>query len=98
MKKFKSVRQAQRFLGAHAADCNLFNLGRHLVRAEHYRKLRVSAFAEWEGRLLKSRSSDYSGLNELTCQNPQMSAPHRGSGGGGKELSDPAIRTEELLD
>ena len=47
MRKFKSVRQAQRFLGAHAAVSNLFNLGRHLVRAEHYRNLRASAFTEW---------------------------------------------------
>jgi putative transposase len=47
MRKFKSVRQAQRFLGAHAAVSNLFNLGRHLVRAQHYRDLRVSAFEEW---------------------------------------------------
>jgi len=46
-RKFKSVRQAQRFPGAHAAVSNLFNLGRHLVRAEHYRNLRVSAFNEW---------------------------------------------------
>jgi putative transposase len=48
MRKFKSVGQAQRFLGVHAAVSNLFNLGRHLVRAEHYRNLRVSAFEEWE--------------------------------------------------
>jgi putative transposase len=47
MRKFKSVGQAQRFLTAHAAVHNLFNLGRHLVRAQHYRDLRVSAFAEW---------------------------------------------------
>jgi putative transposase len=47
MRKFKSVKQAQRFLGAHAAVSNLFNLGRHLVRAKHYRDLRVSAFTEW---------------------------------------------------
>jgi len=47
MRKFKSVRQAQRFLSAHTAVSNLFNLGRHLVRAQHYRDLRVSAFAEW---------------------------------------------------
>jgi putative transposase len=46
-RKFKSVKQAQRFLGAHAAVSNLFNLGRHLVRAEHYRDLRTSALAEW---------------------------------------------------
>ena len=47
MRRFKSVRQAQRFLGAHAAVSNLFNLGRHLVGAEHYRNLRISAFNEW---------------------------------------------------
>ncbi len=47
MRRFKSVRQAQLFLGAHAAVSNLFNLGRYLVRAEHYRNLRVSAFNEW---------------------------------------------------
>ena len=47
MRKFKSIRQARRFLDAHAAVHNLFNLGRHLVRAEHYRNLRISAFTEW---------------------------------------------------
>jgi putative transposase len=47
MRKFKSIGQAQRFLGAHAAVSSLFNLGRHLVRAEHYRELRASAFQEW---------------------------------------------------
>jgi putative transposase len=29
-RKFKSTGQAQRFLGAHAAVSNLFNLGRHI--------------------------------------------------------------------
>ncbi len=47
MRRFKSIGQAQRFLGAHAAVSNLFNLGRHLVRAQHYRDLRVSAFNDW---------------------------------------------------
>ena len=47
MRKFKSTRQAQRFLGTHAAVSNLFNLGRHLISAEHYRNLRVGAFSEW---------------------------------------------------
>ena len=47
MRRFKSVGQAQRFLGSHAAVSNLFNLGRHLVRAQHYRDLRERAFAEW---------------------------------------------------
>lgn len=47
MRKFKSIRQAQRFITAHAAVSNLFNLGRHLVRAEQYRNLRTGAFGEW---------------------------------------------------
>ena len=48
MRGFKSTKQAQRFLSAHAAVYNLFNLGRHLTRAEHYRNLRISAFKEWQ--------------------------------------------------
>ena len=47
MRKFKSIGQAQKFLSAHAAVYNLFNMGRHLIRAQHYRDLRVSAFSEW---------------------------------------------------
>jgi putative transposase len=48
MRRFKSPKHAQRFLSAHAAIYNLFNLGRHLVRAEHYRNLRIGAFKEWK--------------------------------------------------
>ena len=48
MRKFKSMHQAQRFLGAHAAVYNLFNLGRHLVSSENYRYFRLRAFATWE--------------------------------------------------
>ena len=47
MRRFKSAVQAQRFLSSHAAVYNLFNLGRHLVKAEHYRNLRESAFRSW---------------------------------------------------
>lgn len=47
MRRFKSIRQAQRFLGDHAAVSNLFNLGRDLIRAQHYRDLRIAAFGEW---------------------------------------------------
>ena len=47
MRRFKSTTQAQRFLNVHAAVYNLFNLGRHLVSAEQYRKLRVDAFGQW---------------------------------------------------
>jgi len=47
MRKFKSVKQAQRFLNAHVAVYNLFNLGRHLVSAETYRFFRSRSFASW---------------------------------------------------
>ena len=47
MRRFKSMGQAQRFLGVHAAVHSLFNLGRHLVSAEHYRCLRKGAFGLW---------------------------------------------------
>ncbi len=48
MRRFKSTDQAQRFLAAHSAVSNLFNLGRHVVRAEHYRLLRRRAVASWQ--------------------------------------------------
>ena len=48
MRKFKSMHQAQRFLGAHAAVYNLFNIGRHLVSAKNYRYFRRRAFASWD--------------------------------------------------
>ncbi len=47
MRRFKSTQQAQRFLSAHAAVYNLFNLGRHLVSAKNYRIFRLRAFASW---------------------------------------------------
>ena len=48
MRRFKSTRQAQRFLSVHAAVYNLFNLSRHLVSASHYRDLRQGAFVSWD--------------------------------------------------
>lgn len=47
MRRFKSVHQAQRFLDTHASVYNLFNLGRHLTSASHYRFLRTNTFTEW---------------------------------------------------
>ena len=48
MRRFKSVVQAQRFLDVHSAVYNLFNLGRHLISASHYRLIRMRAFASWK--------------------------------------------------
>jgi putative transposase len=47
MRRFKSITQTQRFLGVHSAVYNLFNLGRHLISASHYRLFRMCAFASW---------------------------------------------------
>lgn len=48
MRRFKSMKQAQRFLSVHGAVNNLFRLGRHLLRACHYRMFRTKAFGEWQ--------------------------------------------------
>ncbi len=48
MRCFKSMKQAQRFLSVHGAVNNLFRLGRHLLRACHYRMFRTKAFSEWQ--------------------------------------------------
>ena len=48
MRRFKSMKQAQRFLNVHAAVYNLFNLGRHLVSAVNYRYFRLRSFASWK--------------------------------------------------
>jgi putative transposase len=52
MRRFKSVVQAQRFLGVHAVVYNLFNLGRHLISASHYRIIRLRAFASWKSAVV----------------------------------------------
>ena len=71
MRRFKSMMQAQRFLGTHAAVKNLFNLGRHLVRAQHYRDLRVSAFSECSRAVARDLVVVSVGINDLICQNQQ---------------------------
>ena len=49
MRRFKSPRQAQRFLSTHRPIQNLFRVGRHHLKAVHYRLLRDRAFCEWRG-------------------------------------------------
>jgi putative transposase len=47
MKRFKSARQAQRFLSAHDQINNLFHLRRDHRPASHYRAARTQAFQTW---------------------------------------------------
>jgi putative transposase len=47
MKRFKSARQAQRFLSAHDRINNLFRLRRDHVTADQYRAARTQTFQTW---------------------------------------------------
>ena len=48
MRRFKSPAHAQRFLSIHSIVGNLFRIGRHLLRAVHYRMFRARAFGSWQ--------------------------------------------------
>ena len=47
MQRFKSPRQAQRFLSAHAMISGHFRPRRHLMTASEYRRARDKAFRVW---------------------------------------------------
>ena len=47
MRRFKSPRQAQRFLSIHSVVHNLFRVGRHLLRSTNHRLLRSRSFEVW---------------------------------------------------
>ena len=47
MRRFKSPRQAQRFLSVHGVVQNLFRVGRHLLRSTNHRLLRSRSFEVW---------------------------------------------------
>lgn len=48
MRRFKSAAHAQRFLSVHGLVLNLFRVGRHLLRAAHYRLLRARSPRTWQ--------------------------------------------------
>ena len=47
MRKFKSMKRAQRFLSTHGQVSNHFRCGRHLMRACHYRNKMAKQFEAW---------------------------------------------------
>src|SRR5262245_49589816 len=60
MRRFKSMRHAQRFLSTHAAVSNHFRPCRHRLRAKHYREMMHRRFADWRaitGTGLKDRTT-----------------------------------------
>ena len=48
MRRFKSIKQAQRFLESHAAVYNLFNLHRHSLCRRFFKLFRLRSFATWD--------------------------------------------------
>ena len=48
MRRFKSPKQAQRFLHVHGVIQNLFRVGRHRLRSVHHRMLRARSFTTWD--------------------------------------------------
>ena len=62
MRRFKSMRNAQRFLSVHAAVSNHFRPCRHRLRAKHYREMMHRRFAEW-------RALACTGLESRTATN-----------------------------
>jgi putative transposase len=48
MRRFKSPRQAQRFLSVHGLVQNLFRVGRDLLKSTHHRFLRSRSFGIWQ--------------------------------------------------
>ncbi len=48
MRRFKSAAHAQRFLSVYGVVQNLFRVGRHLLRAVHYRLMRTRSFGIWD--------------------------------------------------
>jgi len=48
MQRFKSAKQAQRFLAAHSMTYGHFRLRRHLMAAGEYRRARTKAFQTWQ--------------------------------------------------
>ena len=48
IRRFRSAAHAQRFLSVHGVVLNLFRVGRHLLRAAHYRWLRTRSLLVWQ--------------------------------------------------
>jgi putative transposase len=57
LRRFKSMRQAQRFLSVHAQVSNHFRPGRRGMRACHYRILMTERFASWSEITGRSRAT-----------------------------------------
>lgn len=72
VRRFKSAEQAQRFLSTHAAVNSLFNLGRHLASAGHYRGLRSGAFGNWAAQWSEAVDHVLISSQKLTCQYPAL--------------------------
>ena len=65
LRKFKSMKHAQRFLSTHGQVSNHFRCGRHLMRACHYRNKMVKQFEAW--RVICGLDQPALVAHRLTC-------------------------------
>ena len=65
MRRFKSMKHAQRFLSTHGQVSNHFRCGRHLMRACHYRNKMMKQFATW--RVICGLDQPAIVAHRLTC-------------------------------
>jgi transposase-like protein len=82
MQRFKSACSAQKFLSAHAAVYNTFNVQRHLTSAQSHRVLRGAAMGTWRDVLAAASKlrTPYSPLAPLAWQRDDaIPRPQRGS-------------------
>jgi len=66
IRRFHSVRQAQRFLGVHPAVYNLSNLRRNLISTEKYPPLKQHVFNRWSEAMVHASLVDLSNLQKLS--------------------------------
>jgi putative transposase len=59
--RFKSPGSAQRFLAAHAAVYNAFNLQRHLISRRTPRRFRANAMEQWQAATAAGRNGPATG-------------------------------------
>ena len=66
MAKFRDVKTLQKFASVHASLCNCFNLDRHLIARDIYKRTRSIALVEWRQSAASAHRSfalrDYSAL------------------------------------
>ena len=89
MQRFKSSGSAQRFLSAHAAVFNTFNVQRHLASASTHRTFRAAAMSTWRKAVTLLEISRAARLVALFRRQRDKALPRKAAcEGAGDDLGD----------